>query len=108
MVKLENSLFKIIYTSDVGTTNLEKLVEFCKDADIIICESSFLKKHNANSKTHLTAHDSGILASRSNAKKVLLTHFWPEEDKKLYLEEAQQIFKNIEAAEEGKKLILKK
>ncbi len=107
MVRLQNEKFKIIYTSDVGTTNFDKLAEFCKNADVIICESSFLKRHNANSKTHLTAYDSGILASKSNAKKLLLTHFWPEEYKELYLEEARQSFNNVEVAEEGKKLILK-
>ena len=108
MVKLQNNDFKIIYTSDIGTTNLNNLVDFCKDADLIICESSFLQKHNANSKTHMTAYDAGILASKSNAQKLLLTHFWPEENKKLYLEEAKQTFENVEVAEEGKKLILRR
>lgn len=107
MVKLQNQYFKIIYTSDIGTTNLNKLVDFCKNADLIICESSFLKKHNANSRTHMTACDAGILASKSNAQKLMLTHFWPEEDKRLYLEEAQQNFRNVEVAEEGKKLVLR-
>ena len=106
MVKLQNRDFKIVYTSDVGTTNFNKLVNFCKDADLIICESSFLQKHNTNSKTHMTAYAAGILASKSNAKKLLLTHFWPEENKQLYLEEAQQNFENVEVAIEDKKLIL--
>lgn len=108
LVKLQNKYFKIIYTSDIGTTNLSKLVDFCKNADLIICESSFLKKHNSDSKTHLTAFNASILASKSNAKKLLLTHFWPEEDKNLYLEEARQNFKNTEVAEEGKKMILRR
>lgn len=69
MVKLENKDFKIIYTSDVGTTNLSKLIEFCKNSDLIICESSFLKKHNSNCKTHLTAYNASILANKSNTKK---------------------------------------
>ncbi len=106
MVKLQNKDFKIVYTSDIGTTNFSKLVDFCKDADLIICESSFLQKHNINSKTHMTAYDAGLLASRSNAKKLLLTHFWPEENKILYLDEAKQIFENVEVAEESKKIIL--
>lgn len=108
MVKLQNKDFKIIYTSDIGTTNLSKLIDFCKNADLIICESSFLTKHNTNSKTHMTAYDASMLASKSNAKKLLLTHFWPEEDKRLYLEEAKQNFKNVEVAKEGKKLILER
>ena len=106
MVKIQNENFKIIYTSDIGTTNFSKLADFCRDADLLICESSFLQKHNANSKTHMTAYDAGILASKANAKKLLLTHFWPEEEKRLYLEEAKQNFENVEVAEEGKKLIL--
>lgn len=108
MAKLQNKDFKIVYTSDIGTTNFSKLVDFCIEADLIICESSFLKKHNTNSKTHMTAYDASILASKSNAKKLLLTHFWPEEEKRLYLEEALQNFQNVEIAEEGKRLILRR
>ena len=108
MVKIENSDYKIVYTSDIGTTNFDELVNFCKDSDLIICESSFLKKHNANSKTHMTAYDAGLLAKISNSKKLLLTHFWPEEEKELYLLEAKQNFDNVIVAEEGKKLVIKK
>lgn len=106
MVRLQNKNLKIIYTSDIGSNNFKKLVKFCENADIIICESSFLKKHNSLSKTHMTAYDAGMLAKYANAKKLLLTHFWPEENKKSYLEEAKEIFKNTEVAEENKKLVL--
>lgn len=106
MVKIQNTNFKIIYTSDIGTTNFDELINFCKNSDLIICESSFLKKHNSNCKTHMTAYDAGVLAKKSNSKQLLITHFWPEEDKKLYLEEAKQIFKNVMVAEEGKMLVL--
>ena len=108
MVKLQNKDFKIVYTSDVGTSNFDNLVVFCKDADLIICESSLLRKYNSNSTTHMTAYDAGLLASKSSAKKLLLTHFWPEEDKSLYLEEAKEVFSNVEVAEEDKTLIIKK
>ena len=90
MVKLQNKDFKIIYTSDIGTSNLTDLISFCKDADLIICESSLLRRYN------------------SNAKKLLLIHFWPEEDKKIYLEESKEVFNDVEVAEENKTLILKK
>ena len=108
MIKLENKDFKIIYTSDIGTTNFTNLIEFCKNADLIICESSFLKKHNSNSKTHMTAYDAAVLAKKSKAKQLLLTHFWPEEDKKLYLEKTKEIFDNVEVAYEGKKFVLRR
>ena len=108
MVKLKTPNIKIVYTSDIGTTNFDKLIEFCKDSDLLICESSLLKKHNLKSKTHFTAENAGILAKESNSNKLLLTHLWPEEDRSLYLEEAKDIFKNTSLAEEGKQLILRR
>lgn len=108
MVKLQNKDFKIVYTSDVGITNFNALIDFCKDADLLICESSFLKRHNSNSKAHLTAYDASILAKKSNSKKLLLTHFWPEEDKNSYLNKAMQNFQNVEASHENKKLVLER
>ena len=56
----------------------------------------------------MTAYDAGLLANNSNAKKLLLIHFWPEEDKKIYLKESKEVFNNVEVAEENKTLILKK
>ena len=106
IVKLQNKDYKIIYTSDIGTNNFDELVKICKDCDLLICESSLLKKHNSNNKTHMTSFDASILAKKTNTKKLLLTHFWPEEDKNLYLEEAKLNFDNAEVAMEGKKLIL--
>ena len=106
MVKIENNNVKIVYTSDIGTTNLNDLICFCKNSDLLICESSFLKKHNTDCKTHFTAYDAGILAKDAKVKKLLLTHLWPEEDKKLYLEEAKSVFENTEIAKEGKTLKL--
>lgn len=108
MVKLESNSKKIVYTSDIGTSNFNKLIEFCKDSDLIICESSFLRKHNSNSATHMTAYAAGILAKKAQAKKLLLTHFWPEEDRKLYVDEAKENFENAESAKEGKQLILRR
>jgi ribonuclease BN (tRNA processing enzyme) len=106
MVKLENTNNKIVYTSDIGTTNYNGLVNFCKNSDLLICESSFLLKHNANSTTHMTAYMASMLANDANVDKLLLTHFWPEEDKELYLAEAKENFLNTEVAIEGEKIVL--
>ena len=108
MTKLENNDFKIIYTADIGTSNFESLIDFCLDADLIICESSLLKKYNSNSSTHMRAYDAGRLAKMANARRLLLTHFWPEEDIREYLMEAKEVFSNVDEALEGKKLVLKK
>lgn len=43
-----------------------------------------------------------------NVDKLLLTHFYPYIDKELYVKEAKEEFENVEAAIEGKKLILRR
>lgn len=105
-IKLENEWFKIIYTSDIGNT--DNMIEFSKDADILICESSFVKSHNINLTTHLHAFEAASIAKSANVKKLILTHFWPETDVFEYLTEALEIFSNTEVAEEGKSLVLNK
>ncbi len=108
MIKIENDDYKIVYTSDIGNTNFDELVKFCMNSDLLICESSFIEEHHANSKTHLTAYEAGTLAKLSNSSELVLTHFWPEESKENYLMEAKRVFDNVITAEEGKKLVLKK
>lgn len=108
MVKLEDENYKVVYTSDIGIQNFEDIIDFSKNAHLLICESSFLLKHNSSSKTHLTAYKAGELAKNAQVKRLLLTHFWPEEDKNNYLEESKRIFEKSFVAQEGKKLVLKK
>lgn len=38
----------------------------------------------------------------------MLTHFWTEEDKKHYLDEAKSVFDNVIIAEENKKILLRR
>lgn len=101
-IKIKN--LKIVYTSDIGTENFSDLIKICKEANLLICESSFLEKHKSNSKTHFKAKDASKLAKLANVEKLLLTHFWPEEDKTLYLEEAKQNFKNTFVAKENESI----
>jgi ribonuclease BN (tRNA processing enzyme) len=108
VIKLENADFKIVYTGDVGNTNIDALGHFCKNADLLICESSLVKSHNALTSTHLHAYEAGMIAKKANVKQLLLTHFWPETPKSEYLAEAKQVFENVAVAEEGKKIIVKK
>ena len=108
VVKLESDWFKIVYTSDIGNINLGHLANFSSKADLLICESSFIKENNINSNTHLHAHEAGELAAKAEVKKLMLTHFWPEESKAEYLKEAKEVFENTIVAEEGKQLVLRR
>lgn len=107
MMKLETDDIKIVYTADVGNTNIDQLIEFCRGADLLICESSHVRSHNKDTSIHLHAHEAGTIAKLANVGQLMLTHFWPETPKSEYLEEAKEVFENTIVAEEGKKLVLK-
>lgn len=97
---------KLSYSADTGYN--ENISLFFKDADILICESSFLKHQKNGNTYHLSAEESAIIAKKSNVKKLILSHFWPEIDKLDYLKEAKTIFKNADVALENKEYIFKK
>jgi len=105
--KISTEIGTIVYSADTGYKN-NCLEEFAKNADLLICESTFLKNQCKKNDTHLYAYEAATIAKKANVKKLMLTHFWPEIDKLQYVKEAQEIFENTIAAEEDKKLILKK
>ena len=64
----------LVYGSDTGPC--EGILKLAKGADLLILESSFLKD---NSKPHhLTTYQAGEIAKNAGAKKLLLSHFYPE------------------------------
>lgn len=105
--KIETEGIKLVYSSDTGYTE-NCLEEFALNANLLICESTFLRGQIRNGDNHLFAYEAANIAKKANADKLLLTHFWPSIDKQIYVNEAREIFKNTEAAQEGKKLILRR
>lgn len=108
VIKLEGEGLKVVYTSDVGNTNLEELIKFAYKANLLICESTLIRRHNLNLNTHLHAYEAGLIAKAAQASSLMLTHFWPEDDPNEYLDEARKIFDRTIIAEEGKVLALSK
>ncbi len=108
MIKIQNSKFKIIYTSDVGNSNIDEIIDYSSNCDLLICESSFVRKLNISNQFHLHADEAANIAKMAKAKKLMLFHFWPEISKEEYLKEAKKIFKDTIISEEGKKLVLAK
>lgn len=97
----------IVYSSDTGYKN-NILQSFSKNADLLICESTFIKGQFKTEDYHLYAYEAAQIANSSNVNKLLLTHFWPTIDKELYVQEAKEYFENTEASIEGKTLILRR
>ncbi len=104
-INITKENYKISYSADTGYN--EKIIEFFKDSDLLICESSFLK-YQKSGNNHLSASEAGLLAKKSNVHKLILSHLWPEIDKIDYLKEAKEVFSNVDVAMENKVYILKK
>lgn len=101
-IKIQNGDRNIVYTSDTSYSAKDRIADFAKGADLLICESSLLKEHGfPEINSHLTAAQAAQIAREANVKGLALTHFWPEEDVRKYVNEAKEVFKNVVALKEG-------
>ena len=94
-----------VYSGDTGYQR-NSLVRLAQDADILLCESTFLRGQTRLADNHLYAYEAAQIAKDANVKQLVLTHFFPEIEKENYVKEAKTIFENTEYAEEGKVLKL--
>ena len=94
-----------VYSGDTGY-NGNSLVRLAQDADILLCEATFLRGQTRTTNNHLYAYEAANIAKDAKVRKLVLTHFFPEIEKSDYVKEAKTIFENTEAAEEGKVLKL--
>ncbi len=97
----------IVYTGDISFGDKENIVDFARDCDVLICDSSFLRSYNfPEICNHLTAFQAGTIAKEANVKKLMLTHFWGEEEVLSYVKEACESFQNTIALKEGNKIYI--
>jgi ribonuclease Z len=85
--------------SVVLDTNFNKnIFSIVKDADLLICESSFGSELTERAKeyNHLTSEQAAMFAKKGNVKTLFLTHISQRYEKHLdlILKEAKKIFKN--------------
>ncbi|MBI3333938.1 ribonuclease Z [Candidatus Pacearchaeota archaeon] len=77
-------------------------VQLAKEADLLICESSFSEEETEKAKEyfHLTAGDAATIAKKAKAKALILTHISQryEHNLKKIENEARKIFKNTRIA----------
>jgi len=106
-IKLKIQNMSIVYSGDISYSSKDKLINFSKDADMLICEASLIKEHNfPEICAHLTAFQAANIAKSANVKKLALTHFWPEEDEAKYLLEAGKVFDNVIVLKEEMEIVL--
>ena len=89
---------EFVYSSDLAEP--DDLMDFALGADTLLIDSAFLTIQKGDKKLyHLSASECGMLASKLNVKKIILTHFPPDSDKRQYQEEASLYFKNTVTAQ---------
>lgn len=89
------------YVSD--TRYCPEAVLCAKDADLLLCESTYIEEHKLLAKkyAHLTAKQAALIAQQAHAKKLVLTHFSARySSTKNHLQEAIEEFSNTFAAED--------
>src|SRR3989338_8698854 len=99
---------KIAYVADTMPT--KSYYNAIKDASILIHEATFLEKDHERAKQtlHSTAKQAGRVASETNAKQLILTHFSARHKELEQLEnEARQEFGNVEMANDLEHKVLK-
>ncbi|GLW63573.1 MBL fold metallo-hydrolase [Actinomadura rubrobrunea] len=77
----------LAYSGDTGRS--AALVELARDADLFLCEASFLDQPNLPTDLHLTAREAGEHAARADVRRLVLTHLVPWNDPDRSLAEAK-------------------
>jgi len=92
---------KIVYTGD--TASFIRLINFAKDATLLIHESSFddTLADRAKEDAHSTPSQAAKIAKKSKIKQLILTHISARyKNSKLLLNQAKKIFSNTTVAED--------
>lgn len=64
----------VVYGADGGFS--DELIQLSENADLLILESSYRKDNPIPG--HLTTYQAGKIAEKASAKRLMLTHFYPE------------------------------
>ncbi|MDI6601457.1 MAG: MBL fold metallo-hydrolase [Thermoanaerobacteraceae bacterium] len=103
-IRFKEGVRTFVYSGDTAANR--GLSEFAKNADLLLCESALLKEEKKEGAMHMTPEEAALTAKEAVAKRLLLTHFLPDMDPVLYLNEASSLFKDVECAEILKKYIV--
>jgi ribonuclease BN (tRNA processing enzyme) len=91
----------LAYSSD--TKSDKNIKQLALNSDLFLCESTATDRLKSSSNIpHISASQAANIAKEANVKALLLTHFYYEEERILYLEEASRIFSNTLLSEEFK------
>jgi len=89
---------RLVYTAD--TAPGEAVLSAAEGADLLLAEAT-LPAQYAGVSPHMTAGEAGALAEQVSARKLVLTHVWPTNDRAVMLAQAGEHFSGtVELARE--------
>ncbi len=103
----EGSVFSYV----VDTRPCKSAEKIAKGADLLLCESTYLKEHEklAHDHYHMTAEQAALMAKKVGAKNLVLTHFSARYlDLEPFVKEARNIFPNSDVADDFKRFNMPK
>lgn len=89
-VRLDAGGRSLVYSADTG--RCDELVELATDADLFLCEATFIAGDDAPPDVHLFASEAGEHAARAGVQRLLLTHLAPWTERAAALGEATETF----------------
>lgn len=102
-LRLEKDGQVFVYSGD--TNECPGLADFCRGADLLLCDGCFTRAQWAAQKPHLSAEKAALLAARAGVKKLMLTHMTPGTPEEILLSEARAAWPQgdiVLAREEGR------
>ena len=88
--RIEHTGFRLAYSADTGES--EALAALAEDADVLLCEASFLDGPGNRPNLHLTARQAAQYATRAGAGQLVLTHLVPWNDRDRTWAEASAVY----------------
>ncbi|MPZ69366.1 MAG: MBL fold metallo-hydrolase [Actinobacteria bacterium] len=88
-VRIEYAGKTLAYSADAGPSG--NLPELAANADVFICEATYLKDEAGDWDGHLNAAQAARVAQDAGAKRLVLTHLHPKKDHGRSLNEAQAV-----------------
>jgi len=88
--RVQHDGWRLAYSADTGES--DALLRLAADADVLLCEASFLDGQDTRPDLHLTARQAAAHAARAGAGQLVLTHLVPWNDRDRTLAEAAAAF----------------
>lgn len=104
-VRIECGGKALVYTGDIAAYD-ETTVDFCRHADLLVCDATFTQAQWREGMPHLSAAQSAQLGAQAAVESLLLTHCPPVNDWQTLLVEGKMAYPQAQFAKPGMRISL--